>query len=235
MYSTDLDLEGLRSRIAIRWQELSGQPLTVGSLEWAYREVLALIASWAKIDTEKAIEVAYSKYVEEIYKLPYGAANKDAIVTLAKGYTDVLDVNVDNPSGNRIDVFLLAKTGTPTAQQMEGLANYLNSSKVKNMCDTYFVSAATELVWNFTGTVGVSGDPIALKALAETAIREYGASKLRLGAIVRSTDLIALLRAIEGIEDVTLSNPIANITAQPRQFLRLNTVTVNTAIAPISR
>lgn len=231
MYSTDLDLEALRSRIAVRWQELSGEPLVTGSLEWAYREVLILIASWAKIDTEKAISVAYDRYAAEIYKLPFGAANRDAIIALSKAYTDVADVNVSTTTGTQVSVFLLAKTGTPSAGQIAGLQDYLNSSKVKNICDTYTVSAATELLWNFTGNIAVSGDRTALRATAITAISNYAASKLRLGAIVRITDLTTLLRGIRGIEDVSLSSPVANIQAQPRQFPKLGTLTITTTIA----
>lgn len=231
MFQSDLDIAALRVRIAEKWQLLSGEPLTAGSLEWAYREVLILIASWAKIDTETAIVAAYANYQKEIYLLPYGAANRDAIIALARAYTDVADVNIAQPSSPmNIPVFLLAKTGTPTVGQIAGLEAYLNSSKVKNVCDTYVVAAASQLLWNFDANITVSGNPIALRAQAIAAITKYAADKLRLGAIVRPTDLTATIRGIAGIIDVSTSSPIANISTSANQFPKLGTVNIVTTI-----
>lgn len=232
MFQSDLDLEALRVRIADRWQELSGEPLTPGSLEDAYSRVLVLIASWAKIDTETAISAAYIKYAEEVYLLPYGAGNKDAIVALAKAYTDVADVNIANTTTPMlISVFLLAKTGTPSAGQIAGLEAYLNSSRVKNVCDTYVVDAASQLLWNFNANITVTGDPIALQTLTNTTVVNYADSKLKLGEIIRPTDLTTLIRGISGIVDVAISSPIANILTLPNQFPKLGTLTINTTIA----
>lgn len=231
MFETDLDLDLLRTRIVARWEELSGEPMVVGSLEWAYREVLVLIASWAKIDVEKAISVAYDSYAKEIYLLPFGAANKAAVIAIARAYTDVADVNVADPVVPMVvPVYLLAKTGTPTAEQIENLRLYLNSPAVKNICDTYVVAAATRLLWNFNATISVSADPITLKTLATAAITAYAASKVRLGAIVLPSDLIALLRKIKGIEDATIASPIANILTAANQFPELGTLNITTTI-----
>lgn len=231
MYLSDLDLEALRLRIAQVWLELSGEPLTPGSLEDVYSRVLVLIASWSKIDTETAIKDAYSRYAEEIYKLPYGAGNKAAIIALAKAYTDVADVNIGAiTTPLTIPVYLLAKTGTPTVGQIAGLANYLNSAKVQNACDTYVVSAASQLLWNFNADLSVSGDPIALKTLATAAVTNYAATKLKLGATIRPVELSTALKNITGIVDVALITPIANILTTPNQFPKLGTVTITTTI-----
>jgi phage-related baseplate assembly protein len=231
MSQSDLDLAALRNRIATRWLELSGQPLTIGSLEWAYREVLVLIASWAKIDTENAINVAYDKYKTEVYKLPYGAGNKEAIIALSRAYTDVADVNVANTNTPMsIQVFLLAKTGTPSAGQIAGLEAYLNSPIVKNICDTYTVFAATQVTWNFNATITVSGNPIALQALATTAVSDYAVSKLKLGATIRPSDLTSAIRSIAGIDDVAISAPISNLITTANQFPKIGSVTIVTTI-----
>jgi phage-related baseplate assembly protein len=231
MFQSDLDLNALRLRIAQKWQELSGEPLIPGSLEMVYREVLVLIASWSKIDTERAIALAFDKYLKEIYLLPYGAGNRDAAIALAKAFTDVADVNIP-PTTNpmAIQVFLLAKVGTPTAGQIAALQTYLNSPKVKNTCDTYVVAAASELLWNFNAIISVMGDPIALKTLATSAISNYAAQQLKLGATIRPSDLTTILRNISGIVDVNLSSPIANIVTNASQFPKLGTLTINTAI-----
>lgn len=231
MFQSDLDIAALRVRIAEKWQQLSGEPLITGSLEWAYREVLVLIASWAKIDTETAIVAAYANYQKEIYLLPYGAANRDAIIALARAYTDVADVNIAQPSSPmNIPVFLLAKTGTPTVGQIAGLEAYLNSSKVKNVCDTYVVAAASQLLWNFNANITVSGDPIALKTKAMAAVTAYAADKLKLGATIRPTDLTATIRGITGIIDVAISAPIANVITTASQFPKLGTLNITTTI-----
>lgn len=231
LFQTDLDMEALLTRIETRWQELSGQPLTPGSLEWAYARVLALIASWSKIDVEKAIALAYEMYVKEINALPFGAGNKAAIIALAKAFTDVEDVNVaDSTTPMVIQVFMLAKTGTPTSTQINNLQDYLNSAKVKNLCDTYTVAAASELLWNFNAGITVSGDPIALRTRAIAAINAYANEKQKLGAIIRTTDFTKILRAIAGIEDVSIVSPVANITTAANQFPKLGTLTVTTTI-----
>jgi len=231
MFESDLDLAALRDRIATKWLELSGQTFTIGSLEWAYREVLVLIASWAKIDTETAIIAAYETYKTEIYLLPYGAGNKEAIIALSRAYTDVADVNItDTSTPMSIEVFLLAKTGTPTAGQIAGLEAYLNSPTVRNICDTYAVFAATQVTWNFDATISVSGDPIALQSLAITAVTNYAGNKLKLGETIRPSDLIAAIRSIAGIDDVTISEPISNLITTANQFPKIGTVTIATTI-----
>lgn len=230
-FQTDLDVSALRVRIAEKWLELSGEPLVGGSLEMIYREVLVMIATWAKIDTEKAISMAYETYKTEIYLLPYGAANRDAIIALARAYTDVADVNVAQPSSPmNIPVFLLAKTGTPTVEQIAGLEDYLNSSKVNNVCDTFVVAAASQLTWNFSANITVSGDPTALKTQATVAVTTYAAEKLKLAAIIRPTDLTTIIRGIVGIEDVALASPIANISTTANQFPKLGTLEITTTI-----
>lgn len=231
LFQTDLDMDALLTRIETRWQELSGQSLTPGSLEWGYARVLALIASWSKIDVEKAIAFAYEMYVKEINALPFGAGNKAAIIALAKAFTDVADVNVaDSTTPMVIQVFMLAKTGTPTSTQINNLQNYLNSPRVKNLCDTYTVAAASEMLWNFNANITVSGDPIALRTRAIAAINAYANEKQKLGAIIRTTDFTKILRAIAGIEDVSIVSPVSNITTAANQFPKLGTLTITTTI-----
>lgn len=230
-FQTDLDIEALQARIDARWQELSGLPLTPGSLEWGYARVLTLIASWSKIDVEKAIALAYQNYVQEINALPFGAGNKEAILALAKGFADVADVNIaDSTTPMLINVFMLAKTGTPTSTQISNLQNYLNSPKIKNLCDTYTVAAASQLLWNFNANIVVSGDPIALRTRAISAINAYALDKQKLGATIRTTDFTKALRAIAGIEDVSIVSPIANISTAANQFPKLGTLTITTTI-----
>jgi phage-related baseplate assembly protein len=231
LFQTDLDIDALLTRIETRWQELSGQPLTPGSLEWGYARVLVLVASWSKIDVEKAIDLAYKMYVQEINLLPFGAGNKEAIIALAKAFTDVADINVaDSTTPMVIQVFLLAKTGTPTSTQINNLQNYLNSPKVKNLCDTYTVAAASQLLWNFNANIAVSGDPIALRTRAIAAINAYALEKQKLGATIRTTDFTKALRAIAGIEDVSIVSPVANISTAANQFPKLGTLTISTTI-----
>lgn len=230
-FQTDLDIEALLLRIATRWQELSGGPLIPGSLEWGYARVLVLIASWGKIDVERAIDAAYKAYIEEINALPFGAGNKAAIIALAQAFTDVADVNVaDTTTPMLISVFMLAKTGTPTSVQITNLQNYLNSPRVKNLCDTYVVSAASQLLWNFDANISVSGDPISLRTKAVVAVTNYAAEKLKLGAVIRTTDFTKLIRAIGGIEDVSIVSPIANIVTAANQFPKIGTLNITTTI-----
>jgi uncharacterized phage protein gp47/JayE len=231
LLQSDLDLEALFNRIAQRWLELTGEAMPPASLEWAYLQVLVMVVSWSKIDTEKAISEVLTKYKAEIFALPYGAGNKDAIIALSKAYTDVKDVNVgDITTPLTVPVFLLAKTGTPTSTQISSLQSYLNSSRVKNTCDTFVVSAASQLNWTFQANISVSGDPLALKTATEQFVTNYGAEKLMLGAVIRVTDLTTGIRKIRGIVDVSVSNPIVNISTGASQFPKLGTVTVTTTI-----
>lgn len=233
MYQSDLDLQSLFNRISDRWLQLTGETLLNGSLEWAYLQVLVMVASWAKIDTEKAIIEALARYKLEIAALPFGAGNKDAIVALAKAFTDVADVNVmEATTPMNIPVYLLAKTGTPTAIQINSLQNYLNSSRVKNTCDTFVVAAATQLTWNLTANIVVTGDPLVLKNKATDAVLSYAASKLKLGASasIILTDITTAIRSIPGITDVSVSNPVTNILISANQFPKIGTVTITTSI-----
>ena len=233
MYQSDLDLQALLNRISDRWQQLTGEPLAIGSLEWAYLQVLVMVASWSKIDTEKAIIEALARYRLEITALPFGAGNKDAIVALAKAFTDVADVNVmEATTPMNIPVYLLAKTGTPTAIQINSLQNYLNSSRVKNTCDTFVVAAATQLTWNLAANIVVTGDPLVLKNKATDVVMSYAASKLKLGtsASIILSDITTAIRSIAGITDVSVSNPVTNVLISANQFPKIGTVTITTSI-----
>lgn len=229
MLETDLDLEVLLARISQRWLELTGEAMPPGSLEWAYRNVLALIASWVKIDVELQNKEALANYAIELQKLPFQGARKAAIIALAKSYVDVADVNVNNPSGNRIDVFLLAKTGTPTAGQISGLQTYLNSERVKTMCDTYFVAAASEIVWNFSARITPAGDRAGAIAAATAAITNYGLERQKsLGLSVKPAEIITLLMNLPEVTNIALNSPNIDINATPGQFLKLNNITIAT-------
>lgn len=228
---TDLDLEQLRVRIAAKWLELTGEAMLPGMLEWAYREVLVLVVSWFKIDLEKAIAETFERYLAEVQKLPYGGNSRAAIIALAKNYTDVADVNVNVPSANLINVFLLAKTGTPTTGQIAGLQTYLNSDRVRNICDTFQVFAASEVIWDSQINITVSGDLTAIRTSAQTAIANYALSKQKLGATIQTDDIIATIKAVSGVVKVVVVSPAVDVLTTAGQFPKLGTNTVNSTAA----
>lgn len=92
------------------------------------------------------------------------------------------------------------------------------------------VAAATEVPLNVTGTVsvlaGYSGSELA--AQATIAVRTYILS-LGIGQAALYSDLIAMIKQIAGIYDVTLSSPSANTTADSDEKLMPVTITITAA------
>lgn len=224
---TDLDIAALRDRIATRWLQLSGEAMLPGMLEWAYREVLVLIASWVKIDLELAISDTFSRYSTEVQALPYAGNSKDSIIALAKAYSDVRDVNISVTTPNVVNVFLLAETGTPTSGQMQGLQDYLNSDRVRNVCDTYTVASATEVIWNSQLSIVVSGNLTTISNAVASAISAYATSKQYLGTTIRLSEIVSQARSVSGVVDVTIVSPAANVSTTAAQFPKLGTNVVN--------
>jgi phage-related baseplate assembly protein len=104
-----------------------------------------------------------------------------------------------------------------------------NAENVRPLTDQVIVFAPARIDYDIEVDVvkltGFTDEEV--ETFVETALRELGDTKLlRLGRDVTISEIIQASR-VEGVYDVTVTDPVANIDVDETEFAFLGTITVN--------
>lgn len=127
---------------------------------------------------------------------------------------DVLDASVISPSPGDVLVTVLGRAGNgaPAPELVALVAATLNDERVRPLCDSVAVQAASITDYEVAAslTMFAGPDPEIARAAAEAAVRAYAAECHRLGRAVRRSGLYRALHQ-PGVEAVDLTMPAADI------------------------
>lgn len=128
----------------------------------------------------------------------------------------VLDANAESPVPGDVEVAVLSNIGDGTAPaDLLAIVNAtLSADDVRPLTDHVLVKSAEILPYSVTASLTVYDGPDAevVLAAAQSALNAYVAGSHRLGRDVTLSGLYAALHQ-EGVQNVTLTSPTANIVA----------------------
>jgi len=157
-----------------------------------------------------------------------GAANTYKFYALSAD-ADVADVSVDSPGPGQVVVSVLSLTGAgvPAQSVLDNVLAALDADDKRPMTDHLTVQAATIVPYNVTAvlTVYPGPDPVTVQAQAVAAVNAYAVARHLLDNDITRSGLIAAL-TVSGVQNVSLTEPAADIVITPAQAPDIGTVTV---------
>lgn len=128
---------------------------------------------------------------------------------------DVLDASVDSPTPGAVHVAVLSRVGDGTASSdlQDAVEAKLTGDSVRPLTDEVTVLSATILAYTIVATLKTFSGPDheVVMANAQASAEAYAARQKRLGRAITLSAVYAALH-VEGVQNVTLTQPAAGIT-----------------------
>lgn len=144
--------------------------------------------------------------------------------------SDVLDASATSPEPGEVVVAVLSRSGdgTPGAEVLAAVEARLTSSSVRPLTDAVTVVAADIVDFTVEAELAFLSGPDSALVLAEAQSRlvSWLAQIRRLGRDITRAGIISALHA-EGVQNVTLTQPAADITLTRLQAGNCTAITIN--------
>lgn len=145
---------------------------------------------------------------------------------------DVLDASATSPAPGEVVVTVLSRVpgGVADADLLALVTSAVSAEDVRPLTDMVTVTAAEILTYAIVATVTTFSGPDSAVVLGEANIRlqAYLADNFRLGRDITRASIIAALHA-EGVQNVVLASPPADIVISRLQAARCTAVTITHA------
>lgn len=145
---------------------------------------------------------------------------------------DVKDASVESPTPGVVVVTVLSRTGTgeASAPLLATVFDALNSDTIRPITDALTVQSATVVPFAILADITFLTGPDKALVMAEAMARldDHLANSLKLGRDVTRAGIIAALHA-EGVQNVVLTTPAADIAITRAQAGSVTSITVNDA------
>lgn len=216
--STGADLEGLAALFGVARQIITeADPTAVPPVAAVYEDDASL---------RRRVQLA-----------PEGLTNAGTIGSYTfhalRAHGSVRDVGISRPVPGQVLVTVLAHgaDGMPADEVLTAVTDLLED--VRPLCDDVLVAAPSFSDFDVTATLQLAEAPGAevVRASAETALAEYLEQARAVGRIVRRTAIIACLHR-EGVENVVLISPSADVDPGLTGVARAISVEIGTAVLP---
>lgn len=145
---------------------------------------------------------------------------------------DVLDASATSPTPGQVVVTVLSRqnNGTPTADLLDLVAASVGAETHRPLTDQVSVAAAAVQTYAVVATLKTFSGPDASVVLGEARARldAYVEASFRLGRDITRSQIITALSP-EGVQDVTLTSPAANLVISRLQAARCTDITLTHA------
>lgn len=159
------------------------------------------------------------------------AGSRDSYKYFAfSAHPDIIDVAITNPTPGTVQIYPLVKGGITTPSSViNAVTSVCSGEKVRPLTDTVVVTSPTKTSYdielNIIVLTGYSSTDVRTEVEdALTAFAEDRALKLGLDVILNK--LISIAMAVEGVHEVEVVSPVANIVVGSSAFAYANSVTV---------
>ena len=143
--------------------------------------------------------------------------------------SDVADASATSPDPGEVVVAVLARSGdgVPSGPLLATVSAALNASTVRPLTDLVTVAPADPIDFAIDATITFRAGPdkSLVLAAANAALADYLAASRRLGRSVTRAGIIAAL-FVEGVQNVVLASPLADIEPTPLQVAHCTGITI---------
>jgi phage-related baseplate assembly protein len=146
--------------------------------------------------------------------------------------SDVRDASIESPAPGQVVVTILSRSGDGTADPglLATVFDKLNADTVRPLTDLLTVQSATIVPFAIEADIFFLNGPdqSLVTAQAQARLDDFLGATLRLGRDVNRAGIIAALHA-EGVQNVILTEPAADIVITRAQAGSVTTITLNDA------
>ncbi len=145
----------------------------------------------------------------------------------------VADIALTSPSPGEVVVTVLSTIGdgTPDQALLDTVAAALTAEDVRPLTDQVIVQAPTILPYTVTATLDTypGPDPAVVATAAQAAVQRYADDHHKMGFDIPLSGLYAALHQ-PGVQKVTLTSPVADLTVQPTEVAYATAITLTTGV-----
>ena len=143
---------------------------------------------------------------------------------------DVADVGVHRVAPGKVDIIVLAATGSPSKALLASVNDRIQSDRVKPLTDMVSVRQARRQTYDVRAQLEIYRSPerAIVAAEAQKRVSEYAARARRLGESVMRSGLYAALHT-DGVRRVTLTTPGDDIIARHDEAPEIGALTIEIA------
>lgn len=192
----------------------------------------AAFVNGSDAETDAALQTRFTQYIASLAKATKGAIGF-AITSLQTGVTYTLVENQQYGGATDYGYFYVVVddgTGSPSSAFLSSASNAIDAVRGASIRFGVFAPVVVNAAIAMTATVASGYDPVATKALAQTAITNY-VNALQLGQTLPYTRLAQVAYdaspGITNITGVTLNSGTADLAATSKQVIKAQTVTVS--------
>lgn len=145
-------------------------------------------------------------------------------------HPDIIDVQVTNPTPGTVQIYPLVKGGITTPSTvLNAVTSVCNGEKVRPLTDTVLVTSPTKTTYtiemNIVVLVGYNTTDV--KNAVEDALTSFAEDRaLKLGLDVIRNKIIGIAMSVDGVYQVDLITPNADIVVGSSAFAYTNTISV---------
>jgi phage-related baseplate assembly protein len=213
-------LAKLESEAIAIWEFLTGKPSLPTQLERLYLKPLVYLVAFF-VNQQKAIAATAKPGI-------IGGSAEAYRTRILAISGEIADAGITNPSGNNLVIHLLAISGAPSVTLLNLVQLTMEEDENYMMCDAITVQPA--LAQNYTISTSIS---ISLNANSEKIKKEVEQllvvnykNKQLLGVDIIYTDIVKLIRNLNEVGDVLVSEPATNITIPPQSYANCTAIAV---------
>ena len=186
--------------------------------------------------TEKILESdsEFRSRIQLAFESLTTAGSTNSYIAHAKNASaQVKDISVTSPSAGNVLLKVLSYDGdgTPTTQTIDDVTAAVNADNVRPLTDSVTVEAAEIVSYTVTAELVIENapDPEVVRTEAETRLQEYVEKAHRVGVTVPLSAIFSALH-VEGVKQVNLTSPAANITVTDVQAPYCQSLTVTKTV-----
>ncbi|KAE9526063.1 baseplate J/gp47 family protein [Testudinibacter aquarius] len=214
-YATDSDLDHLGALLGVeRLIEVAANPTANPPIE-------------AEYETDDRFRTRIQLSLES--KTTAGSRNSYYWHTLTAS-TDVKDAEITSPQPGTVDVTVLSKKtqGQADSALINIVKTALNAEDVRPLTDTVNVKSATIISYNINAelTLYPSTAEAVILEKVQSAVRQFVENKHKLGFDITLSAIYASLHQ-EGVQNVQLKAPTADLVIQPTQVGYCTAININ--------
>lgn len=174
---------------------------------------------------------ALRRRVQEAFEVLSTAGPEAAYINLARRADgSIKDVSAVSPSPAHVVVTVLghAETGVVEKVVLDKVSEAVNAKNRRPVADRVEVKAAEVLEYRVEATLKMYATPdyVPILTKAEAALKKAVEENFLIGRDVSLSMIYKALR-VEGVQDVAIAQPVANIAVSPTQAARCVGITVN--------
>ncbi|MDD3236800.1 MAG: baseplate J/gp47 family protein [Candidatus Gastranaerophilales bacterium] len=164
-------------------------------------------------------------YRERLYLAPESfstAGTTEGYEYYAKSaHKDIVDVKVKSSSAGTVDIYVLTKDGEASLAIQDAVSQVVTADKVRPLTDNVVVHSAIKVNYTISPTVKIKkeADYVKVSTLINELLEAYFISiKTKLKIAVIKSDIIALIKSIDGVYDVDFDDDISQLVADDTKF-----------------